>query len=332
MDAATISKNGLSIAKDRVNIKKVIARCVAIIKPQVMGRKKLINKVTGKNDSQVYVTGDALRLQQVLTNVVANAVKFTRRGEIKVHIQDCDKHAENLGKEVEPTKKGMILISVSDTGMGIPKDKIATLFDSFNRGDEENVRSIRGTGLGLSLCLKLVKAHGGNFFIESEIGKGSTFSFTVPRNDSKPADNNLQSPSSRRWNSDGVSTGEGSDTVSDNDLRCSSHTFDSGDSGSADTKKLKVSTKQSPRVTQSPLSTKSGNRNLSKSVTPQQRWQKIRQRVVGVATHSDLYGYDFIFFLSLEILCNVVTPIANRDDIVAHIVGMLRSCPWMTIQ
>eukprot|EP00750_Incisomonas_marina_P015150 INCI18098.1.p1 GENE.INCI18098.1~~INCI18098.1.p1 ORF type:complete len:1351 (+),score=240.12 INCI18098.1:202-4053(+) len=171
MDAATIANySGLSVAKERVNICRVISRSVAIIQPQISRYKRLVNEAVG---SQLFVMGDANRLQQVLTNVIGNAVKFTARGNITVSVEDC------VGSS-DPNKTGMILVKVTDEGRGIPADKLPHIFDKFNRGDEEGVRSIAGTGLGLALCRSLVEAHGGRFFVKSEVGVGSEFSFTVP--------------------------------------------------------------------------------------------------------------------------------------------------------
>eukprot|EP00750_Incisomonas_marina_P025102 INCI5321.3.p1 GENE.INCI5321.3~~INCI5321.3.p1 ORF type:complete len:989 (-),score=174.21 INCI5321.3:4241-7207(-) len=201
MDAATVARSGLLVAKERVEVNRVVKQCVAIMRPQVIGPKKLIDCVNMRSARKFYVTGDATRLQQVLTNLVANAVKFTKTGSITLTAEDCDVEAQRRGEDVLPEKKGMILISVKDTGQGIPKHKISGIFKDFNRGDDNRVRSIVGTGLGLSLCKKLVKALGGRFFVESEVNAGSTFSFTVPRNED---DARLRSPRSS------VSSGFGS--------------------------------------------------------------------------------------------------------------------------
>jgi signal transduction histidine kinase len=120
------------------------------------------------------VWGDHLRLTQVLNNLVSNAYNYTPSGAIIVAAQPDD---------------GLVEISVSDTGIGIPEDEQRRLFTHFFRGEHELVRSQRGTGLGLSIAHSIVQAHGGNIWAESQVGKGSTFRFTLPVAQNQPADN-----------------------------------------------------------------------------------------------------------------------------------------------
>jgi CheY-like chemotaxis protein len=114
--------------------------------------------------------GDPGRLRQVLVNLVGNAIKFTGSGEIEVSVR-----AE------APSSGGTILrFSVRDTGIGIPVDKQHRIFDSFSQADSSTTRKYGGTGLGLSISSRLVSLMGGNIWVESESGKGSTFHFTAP--------------------------------------------------------------------------------------------------------------------------------------------------------
>jgi two-component system phosphate regulon sensor histidine kinase PhoR len=108
---------------------------------------------------------DARRIRQVLTNLLSNAVKFTPFGSISLNLL--------LNDEV-------IEIIVTDTGIGISPDEMRNLFKPFERADRAKALSIEGTGLGLSIARHLVDAHGGKLMVESAVGKGSTFAFTLP--------------------------------------------------------------------------------------------------------------------------------------------------------
>ena len=116
-----------------------------------------------------WFTGDAGRLRQVLLNLAGNAVKFTSKGSVLIEV-DSPKDAPG---------DGLLRFSVSDTGMGIPKDKQATLFDPFTQVEEGAARRYEGTGLGLAISQRIVAAMGGQIVVESNVGQGSTFSFTL---------------------------------------------------------------------------------------------------------------------------------------------------------
>lgn len=115
------------------------------------------------------VIGDPGRLRQVLTNLVANAVKFTLKGEINIDVHV----AEDLGKSVK------LRFSVRDTGIGIPKDKKETIFESFTQADSSTTRKYGGTGLGTTISKQLAELMGGEIGVESEVGMGSYFWFTA---------------------------------------------------------------------------------------------------------------------------------------------------------
>ena len=113
--------------------------------------------------------GDPTRLRQILTNLVGNALKFTATGEVVVKV------------EVEEEKDDEVLLhfAVKDTGVGIPLEKQQIIFEAFTQADNSMTRQYGGTGLGLSISSRLVKMMGGKIWVESEIGRGSTFHFTV---------------------------------------------------------------------------------------------------------------------------------------------------------
>ncbi len=112
--------------------------------------------------------GDPTRLRQLIVNLVGNAIKFTEEGNI---ILDTELEA-STGDEVR------LHISVSDTGMGIPLEKQHIIFESFAQADGSTTRRFGGTGLGLTISRQLVELMGGRMWVESEVGKGSTFHFT----------------------------------------------------------------------------------------------------------------------------------------------------------
>ncbi len=119
------------------------------------------------------VLGDPARLRQVLVNLVGNSIKFTQAGEIEVNVQV---KAPTQGQNVQGVA---LLFSVRDTGIGIPLDKQRSIFDAFSQADSSTTRKYGGTGLGLTIASQLVRLMGGNLWVESEAGRGSTFYFTV---------------------------------------------------------------------------------------------------------------------------------------------------------
>lgn len=128
-----------------------------------------------------YIAGDVVRLGQILTNLVSNAIKFTEKGEIYVHVK---KDASG-----RPTKRQHVNLhfSVRDTGIGIPADKIGHLFQAFNQVDTSTTRKYGGTGLGLVICQRLCQLMDGKIWVESEFGKGSQFQFIISCKLSPPA-------------------------------------------------------------------------------------------------------------------------------------------------
>ncbi len=115
--------------------------------------------------------GDNIRIKQVLLNIANNAVKFTGQGKVAIHMY----HRELSGSEIE------LCMSVEDTGIGIKKEDLGKLFKSFQQLDSKRNRNIEGTGLGLAISKQLVSLMGGQLSVESEYGKGSTFSFSLPQ-------------------------------------------------------------------------------------------------------------------------------------------------------
>jgi signal transduction histidine kinase/ActR/RegA family two-component response regulator len=116
------------------------------------------------------VLGDPLRMRQIVVNLVSNAVKFTDRGTVQVWL--------NVSRR--PGMRADVHIEVRDTGAGIPREKLGEIFEKFTQADTSITRKYGGTGLGLAITRRLVEMHGGTIRVESEVGKGSTFTVTLP--------------------------------------------------------------------------------------------------------------------------------------------------------
>lgn len=120
-------------------------------------------------DLPATLLGDPLRLNQVLTNLVGNALKFTDRGEVVV----------TVARDTQSRDPGALRFSVSDTGIGIAPEKLTSIFSAFAQADSSTTRRYGGSGLGLAIVERLVHLMGGRVWVESEVGKGSTFHFTA---------------------------------------------------------------------------------------------------------------------------------------------------------
>ena len=120
-------------------------------------------------DTPVFMLGDPGRLRQIIINLVGNAIKFTEKGEVVLHVERGQVCGEEIG----------LHFSVIDSGIGIAEHKIDTVFDAFSQEDSSITRKYGGTGLGLTISGRLAEALGGRLWVESELGHGSTFHFTT---------------------------------------------------------------------------------------------------------------------------------------------------------
>ncbi len=120
-------------------------------------------------DVPKFVRGDPLRLEQILLNLASNAVKFTEHGEVIIRVMLKQQTSDRIE----------LNFSVRDTGIGITQDQLANLFQSFTQADRSTTRKYGGTGLGLAICKRMVNLMGGDISVESELGRGSNFHFTV---------------------------------------------------------------------------------------------------------------------------------------------------------
>ena len=168
LDLSKIEANQLHLEKIDFNLRSLIEEAVDIyaLKCDEKGIE-LICQITP--DVPAFVNGDPSRLRQIVLNLIGNAVKFTEKGEIVVRVMPDADHQDPVS----------LHFSVSDTGIGIPADKLAAIFGSFTQVDSSTTRKYGGTGLGLTISTRLVELMNGRISVQSELGRGSTFSFVV---------------------------------------------------------------------------------------------------------------------------------------------------------
>jgi CheY-like chemotaxis protein/HPt (histidine-containing phosphotransfer) domain-containing protein len=168
LDISKIEAGGVILEHRSFNPRRVVDEVVELLSAEASGKGlKLEARVSAKVPE--FLRGDALRLRQVLTNLSANAVKFTRHGEVVVDV-------EQIGREGD---KASLRFEIADTGIGIAAATIPTLFSPFVQADASTTRQFGGTGLGLAISRQLVEKMGGKIGVESQEGQGSTFWFTM---------------------------------------------------------------------------------------------------------------------------------------------------------
>jgi signal transduction histidine kinase/ActR/RegA family two-component response regulator len=168
LDFSKIEAGKVTLEDEPFPIRQVIRDTIRPLSVAAQSKQLQLHTVIDEEVPDVLL-GDGLRLGQILTNLVGNALKFTARGSISVTV----KVRQRSGEKVE------LLFSVSDSGIGIPKDKQALIFESFSQADGSTTRKYGGTGLGLTISSRLVGLMNGKIWVESEEGRGSTFVFTA---------------------------------------------------------------------------------------------------------------------------------------------------------
>jgi signal transduction histidine kinase len=163
LDLSKIEAGRLTLSLNEYSMKEVIQAACTAVEPMVV-EKKLALEVTLAPDLPI-ARGDERRITQVILNLVGNAIKFTEEGKIRVQVTASD---------------GTFRVSVSDTGPGISEPDQQKIFKEFAQGDSSSTRKKGGTGLGLTIAKRIIEMHGGRIWVESSLGKGSTFCFTLP--------------------------------------------------------------------------------------------------------------------------------------------------------
>lgn len=168
LDYSKIEAGKLSLEKINFNLKNTLQ---GIYKTLVVKAKQKYLQFRLNMDEALpeYVIGDPVRLTQILTNLVGNAVKFTEEGYVSVEVRLLE----------ETTEEVRLFFAVEDSGIGISEEKQKVIFDSFSQADTNMTRLYGGTGLGLSISKKLIELHGSQIKLESKLGKGSKFHFSL---------------------------------------------------------------------------------------------------------------------------------------------------------
>jgi signal transduction histidine kinase len=168
LDFSTIEANQVELENIPFNVHRLISETARVFEIQA-GQKGLALTCEIASDVPSEVFGDEARLRQILVNLLGNALKFTPHGGVSVHAD----------VEWTSTHDVQVHVAVSDTGIGIPKDKQDVIFQPFAQADGSMTRKYGGTGLGLSISLRLVELMHGSLWVESDAGKGSTFHFSA---------------------------------------------------------------------------------------------------------------------------------------------------------
>ncbi|OUS32117.1 hypothetical protein A9Q99_01540 [Gammaproteobacteria bacterium 45_16_T64] len=169
LDFSKMEADRLQLEHTGFNLKHLLESTIRLLKSQA-DSKKITLELIIHPDTPTFVKGDPDRLRQVLINLINNAIKFTSCGSIKVVV------STTIAAEGE---KFNLLCAVKDTGVGIPDEVKESLFDEFTMADQTHSRRYEGTGLGLAICKRLVSLMGGEISLSSEVGNGSTFTFTA---------------------------------------------------------------------------------------------------------------------------------------------------------
>ena len=176
LDLSKIEAGKMVLERLPFNVHSVVEDCVKSQNTKAV-QKRLDLKFETEADGDFDLVADPLRLRQIVANLLSNAVKFTERGEIRVRLKSVKRSDGKIHVEIQ----------VGDTGPGIPADKLADIFEKFTQADGSITRRYGGTGLGLAITRRLVEMHGGSVNVESELGKGSTFTVRMSCEAAPPA-------------------------------------------------------------------------------------------------------------------------------------------------
>jgi signal transduction histidine kinase/CheY-like chemotaxis protein/HPt (histidine-containing phosphotransfer) domain-containing protein len=179
LDFSKIEADALDLENIPYQLEQALQEAVMMLEP-LAKEKGIYLKLRIGDQVPEFLVGDPVRVRQIITNLVGNAVKFTPDGGVSIYVEVDSK----LGNQ------DVLRIDVVDTGVGIDEEKLGEIFKKFTQADASMARKFGGTGLGLAITQKLVEMMGGDIWVKSEIGQGSTFSFALPCR--VPSDEDIQ--------------------------------------------------------------------------------------------------------------------------------------------
>ena len=168
LDLAKVDAGKMTFVKTAFKMKSSVSAMLHLFEPKIQEKNLKLVKEYDRKIPDVLV-GDPVRLHQIILNLVSNAVKFTSKGKITVSVHLL----------YEDLEKVIIEFAVTDTGIGIPEDRLGKIFENFQQASSHTSRLYGGTGLGLAIVKQLIEPQGGTIRVKSEVGQGSTFSFTL---------------------------------------------------------------------------------------------------------------------------------------------------------
>jgi signal transduction histidine kinase len=169
LDVRKLELGKMKFEMQEVNPRELIENCMNVLKTFAESKKVTLNSMDSKANEGLILRCDSKRINQVLGNLVNNAIKFVapNTGKVEVSVRKNE-------------KSGEMVFAIKDNGVGIPKDKQQKIFKKFYQADTSNTRNAGGTGLGLAICKAIVEAHNGKIWFESAPGVGTTFYFSLP--------------------------------------------------------------------------------------------------------------------------------------------------------
>ncbi|MDX2216668.1 MAG: response regulator [Oculatellaceae cyanobacterium bins.114] len=177
LDFSKIESGKLELEQHPFNLRTCIEEALDLLAPKANQKGLELAYVMDPHTPELVVS-DSTRLRQILVNLVSNAVKFTPTGEVTISVK-AHKLTRQADTEGEAGSTYSVLFSVKDTGVGIPSDRLDCLFQPFTQVDSSISRTHGGTGLGLVICQRLCEMMGGRIWVDSELGRGTTFYFCI---------------------------------------------------------------------------------------------------------------------------------------------------------
>ena len=172
LDFSKIEAGKLTLEKKPFQLHQCIEEALDVVLHRSIEKKLDLTHFIASSTPR-WIEGDTTRLRQIIINLLSNAIKFTQEGEVSLHVS---------GGQVRDNQVQDIYFSVNDTGIGISESKIDSIFDIFTQADSSTTRKFGGTGLGLAICKRLSQLMGGDIWVDSVEGQGSTFSFSIQTN------------------------------------------------------------------------------------------------------------------------------------------------------